>query len=87
MTLMLLVWGIVTCVFIGLLIYRSIVGMREEDQLYLDSTVLEGQQKEIVARLDRISPYTKGFRWASAGLLLLIAGYSMYQAFNHFQGG
>ena len=71
----------------GLLIYRSIVGMREEDQLYLDSTVLEGQQKEIVARLDRISPYTKGFGWASAGLLLLIARYSMYHAFNHFQGG
>jgi len=86
MTVMLLVWGIVTCVFIGLLIYRSIVGMREEDQLYLDSTVLEGQQKEIVARLDRISPYTKGFGWASAGLLRLIAGYSMYPAFNHFQG-
>jgi len=85
-TWMLLAWGIVTCVFVGLMIYRSVIGMREDDQLYLDSTVLEGQQKEIIAKLDRIAPYTKGFGWASAGLLLVIAGYSMYQAFTRFQG-
>jgi hypothetical protein len=87
MTAMLVAWAMVTCVFIGLMIYRSVIGMREEDQLYLDSSVLEGQQKEIVAKLDRISPYLKGFGWASAGLLLLIGSYSMYQAFTHFQGG
>ena len=87
LTAMLVVWGIVTCVFIGLMIYRSVIGMREEDQLYLGSSVLAGQQKEIVAKLDRISPYTKGFGWASAGLLLLIAGFSLYQAFTHFQSG
>jgi len=85
-TWMLLAWGIVTCAFVGLMIYRSVIGMREDDQLYLDSTVLEGQQKEIIAKLDRIAPYTKGFGWASAGLLLVIAGYSMYQAFTRFQG-
>ena len=87
MTLMLVAWGSVTCVFIGLMIYRSVIGMREEDQLYLNSSVLEGQQKEIVGKLERIAPYTKGFGWASAALLLLIAGYWLYQAFTHFQGG
>ena len=86
MTAMLVAWGIVTCVFIGLMIYRSIVGMREEDLLYLDSSVLERQQKEIVAKLDRIRPYVTGFGWASAALLVLMGGYSMYQAFTHFQG-
>ena len=74
MTVTLVVWGMVTCVFIGLMIYRSVIGMREDDQLYLESTVLEGQQKEIVAKLDRNAPYTKGFGWASLALLLLIAG-------------
>jgi hypothetical protein len=87
LTVMLVVWGIVTCVFIGLMIYRSVIGMREEDQLYLNSSVLEGQQKEIVAKLDRITPYLKGFGWASAGLLLLIGGFSVYQAFTRFQSG
>ena len=87
LTAMLVVWGIVTSVFIGLMIYRSVIGMREEDQLYLGSSVLAGQQKEIVAKLDRIAPYTKGFGWTSAGLLLVIAGLSLYQAFTHFQGG
>jgi hypothetical protein len=77
LTAMLLVWGIVTCVFIGLMIYRSVIGMREEDQLYLGSSVLAGHQREIVAKLDRIAPYTKGFGWASVGLLFLIAGFSM----------
>jgi len=87
LTAMLVAWGSVTCVFIVLMIYRSVIGIREEDQLYLGSSVLAGQQKEIVAKLDRIAPYTKGFGWASASLLLLIAGFSMYQAFTHFQSG
>jgi len=87
LTAMLVVWGIVTCVFIVLMIYRSLIGMREEDQLYLGSSVLAGQQKEIVAKLDRIAPYTKGFGWASTALLLLIAGFSVYQAFTRFQSG
>ena len=87
MTVMLVVWGIVTCVFIGLVIYRSLVGMREDDQLFIGSSVLEGQQREIVAKLNRIAPYTKGFGWASAVLLLLMASYSLYHAFTHFQGG
>ena len=87
LTAMLVVWGIVTCAFIGLMIYRSVIGMREEDLMHLDSSVLANQQKEIVAKLDRIAPYTKGFGWASAGLLLLIAGLSMYQAFTRFQSG
>ena len=69
-----------------MMIYRSIVGMREEDLLYLGSSVLERQQKEVVAKLDRIRPYLKGFGWASAALLVLMGGYSMYQAFTHFQG-
>ena len=85
-TWMLLAWGIVTCVFVGMMIYRSVIGMREEDLMHLDSSVLANQQKEIVVKLDRSAPYTKGFGWASAGLLLVIAGYSMYQAFTRFQG-
>jgi hypothetical protein len=87
LTAMLVVWGIVTCVFIGLMIYRSVVGMREEDLMHLDSSVLASQQKEIVAKLDRVAPYTKGFGWASAGMLLLIAGFAVYQAFTRFQSG
>ena len=87
LTVMLVIRGIVTLVFIGLVIYRSLVGMREEDQLFLGSSVLEGQQREIVAKLDRITPYLKGFGWASAGLLLLIGGFWVYQAFTYFQGG
>jgi hypothetical protein len=42
--------------------------------------------KEIVGKLERIAPYTKGFGWASAGLPLLIAGYWLYQAFHPFSG-
>ena len=86
LTVMLGVWGVVTCVFIGLMIYRSVVGMREGDQLYLGSSVLEAQQKETVAKLDRITPYVKGFGWTSAGLLVLIGGFLVHAAFVHFQG-
>ena len=57
------------------MIYRSVIGMREEDLMHLDSSVLANQQKEIVAKLDRSAPYTKGFGWASAlGVVVVIAG-------------
>jgi len=60
---MLFVWGAVTTVFVILMIYRSLFSLREDDQLFLNpaESLLEAEQKEIRNRIDRVTPYTRGF--------------------------
>ncbi len=80
-TLLLILWGAITVVFIGLMIWKSLVGMREDDQIFLDDAEagFAKEQREIVAKVKRITTYAKGFGFASAGLLLVIAGIVMYR--------
>jgi hypothetical protein len=77
-----ILWGAITAVLVGLLIWRSLVGMREEDQIFLDETEerLAKEQRQVVAKLNRITSYTKGFGFASAALLLLMTGVWIYRA-------
>jgi hypothetical protein len=79
---LLIIWGAITAVFVILLIWRSLVGMREEDQIFLDEIEerLANEQRQIVAKVQRITTYAKGFALASAGLFLLILGFSIYSA-------
>lgn len=83
----LIVWGVVTGIFVILAIYRALIAMKEDDQLFLDpaESKLQEEQQEILRRINRITPYTKGFGFASAGLLVLAAGVCVYRALVHFQ--
>ena len=47
-------------------------------------TALEEAQKEIQGRLSRVTPYTKGFGYASAGLAVVIVGFWIYQGISQF---
>jgi len=81
---MLIAWGVVTTTFVFLLIYRSLISMKEEDQLFLDpaESRLEEEQREVLKRLRRLGPYMKGVGFASAGLLVMIVGVWVYQGFT-----
>jgi hypothetical protein len=85
-TWMLFAWGAVTTVFVILMIYRSLVTMREDDQLFLDpaQTAMEVEQREIRNKISHLTPYTKGFGWASALLAVAIAGVWIYRGFTQF---
>lgn len=52
------VWAIVTGIWVTLMICRGVIGMREEDQVFLhrgeDSLVRE--QKEVAHKLKRLTP-------------------------------
>jgi hypothetical protein len=82
----LLVWGVVTTVFVILMIYRSLVAMQEDDQLFLNPTesILETEQKEVRNRISRLAPYTKGFGFTSAGLAVVIVGFWIYRGLVQF---
>jgi hypothetical protein len=70
-----------TVALIGLLIYRSIVSMKEEDQLFLDPAEchFERQQQAIVDRLNGLTSVVWSLAIASIGLLALLAAVWIYQ--------
>ncbi len=74
--ILLIVWATVTVAFIGVLIYRSLVGMKEEDTLILSAaeSKLAEEQREILIRLGKIRPYLLSLGWLSGLLLVAILG-------------
>lgn len=59
---MLVAWLAVTAVCIVLAIYRGVLSLREEDQLYIDpgEERLLREQAQLVAKLERLRPYFIG---------------------------
>ena len=73
-------WSSITLALAGLLIYRSLVAMKEEDQLFLDPAEwqLEREQRAILTRLHKLTPLIRTLAVVSAALLALIAGIWVY---------
>jgi Zn-dependent protease len=69
-------WGIVTAAWLALMVYRSFVGMREEDTIYLSAgeAKMEAEQRVILARLQKLAPYTRSLGYGSLALALVCAG-------------
>jgi hypothetical protein len=74
-------WGSITVALAGLLIYRSLVAMKEEDQLFLDPAELhfEREQRDILTQLRKLTPPIRTLSVVSAALLALIAGIWIYR--------
>ncbi|HXA04539.1 MAG TPA: hypothetical protein VNY30_06865 [Bryobacteraceae bacterium] len=82
----LFVWAAITSVFVILMVYRSLITMREDDQLFLDptQTAMESEQRAIQQKLNQIRPFAKGFGFASAGLGVGLVGLWVFQAITRF---
>ena len=70
------VWGAVTAAWLALAIYRSFIGMREEDTVYLSAgeAKMEAEQRVIQERLHKLAPYTRSLGFGSLALALACAG-------------
>ena len=73
-------WTGVMIVLVGLVIYRSLVSMKEEDQLFLDPAEwqLEWEQRAILNRLSKLTPLIWGLAIVSMTLLALMVGVWMH---------
>lgn len=82
---MLTVWGVVTGALVILLIYRGTLTMQEDDQLFLDDTKshMELEQKEIIAKVNKLNPFVKILGATSGIMFLIIAGMFIYQGLNN----
>jgi len=82
---MLTLWGVLTGVLVVLLIYLSTLTMQEDDQLFLDYTksALEEEQRELIAKVNKLTPFVKILGAASGLMFLVIAGMFIYQGLNN----
>ena len=83
-----ILWSVITGILICLVIYRSILGNREEDQIFLDQAeaALERENEEILRRINRIDPIIRWVAIASGALLLVIGCVWMYRGLFTYPG-
>ncbi len=83
---LLIAWGIVTGIFLILLFYRSTLTRQEDDQLFIDESAsissAATNQRELVAKVNKISPLIKTVGAISGVMLLVIAGWAVYIGLN-----
>ncbi|HEX8836880.1 MAG TPA: hypothetical protein VF748_08095 [Candidatus Acidoferrum sp.] len=83
---LLIVWGIVTAVFVILLVRRSVLSSHEDDQIFLDAAEehMAREQRELVARINTLSRPLLITGVLSGVLLLLAGSLWIYEGLKHF---
>jgi hypothetical protein len=73
-------WSAVTFALVGFVIYRAVVGIHEENQIFIGraEAALEKEQGLTLKRIHAIDVYVKSLAIASGLLLLIIAGIWFY---------
>jgi hypothetical protein len=82
----LIAWGIVTAIFMLLLIRRSVLASHEDDQIFLDAAQehMAREQREIIAKINTLSRPLLTSGIASGALLLVLAGLWLYNGLKNF---
>jgi len=77
-------WASVTVVLVGLLIYRALIGMREEDQLFLASGEehIAREQQVLQARIASVNKFATWLGVLSGVLLVGVAVMWVYANIN-----
>jgi len=75
------VWGVLTSMLIGLVVYRAILGSHGETQVFLDraEAAFEKEQVDITRRINRLDPVIRWVGILSGGLLLFLTCWWIYQ--------
>jgi hypothetical protein len=78
---LLIAWGIVFAIFLVLLLRKSLLEGREDDQLFIDAgqELMAKEQRELVSKIRALSRPIMTSGIAAGVLLLVIAGLWVYQ--------
>lgn len=84
--MMWIVWGALAAVLLSLLMYRGNLTRYEDDQLFLsDSNQIEHQaQDEILVKIRKIEPMIRIFGSVTGLITVVIMGFYVYDAIQHF---
>jgi hypothetical protein len=87
MTVLLILWAVLTTILVILIMYRSTLTMHEDDQLFLSDTAshMEVEQKELLRKVHRITPIVSVLGATSGLLILVIAGMWVWRGLNNIQ--
>ncbi len=82
----LIVWAAVTVALVAVMIWKSVAGLKEEDTLILSEgeAHLAAEQREIIAKVERLASWAKILGIASGVLLLLAGGIWIYPGIAGF---
>jgi thiosulfate reductase cytochrome b subunit len=83
---LLIVWGVITAVFLVLLLRRTLLASHEDDQIFLDSAEdhMAKEQRELVAKINALSRPIMGTGIVAGVLLLVITGLWLYSGLRNF---
>ena len=83
---LLIAWGVITAVFIVILIWRSLLTNREDDQIFLDAAEehMAIEQRALVAKITALSRPLMVTGIVSGILILVIAGLWLYEGLKSF---
>jgi hypothetical protein len=89
LTWVLIAWGSVTAIFIVLMIFKSLAGLREENVVILDPAESRqaAEQRMITAKVERLTLWAKRFGYASIALLAVSGAIWVYRGVIAFNGG
>ena len=78
---LMVVWAVATAILIGLLIYKALLSLREDDQIFLGTGEkhLEDEQVALAGKMQSVGRYSMIFGVLSVVLLLAMAGVWTYQ--------
>ncbi len=83
---LLIIWGVVTAVFLVLIAWRSVLSSHEDDQIFIDAAEehMAKDQRELIAKINSLSRPLIMSGITSGVLLLLIAGIFVYHGLKNF---
>ena len=83
---LLITWGVVTAIFLFLLLRRSLLASHEDDQIFLDAAEehMAREQRELVAKIDALGKPLMGTGILAGVLLLVITGMWLYSGLKNF---
>ncbi len=78
------IWLVVTLIYALLFVYRSIVGAKEEDSLFLSAgeSHMAEEQRVILQRVHKLDPITRIFGFAALGMTIVLAAVWGYGVFR-----
>jgi hypothetical protein len=78
------VWGLVTVVLVGLLVYRGFLESREDDQIFLSKAEdhMASEQRDIIGKVTRLGGPIKALTIASGTLFVVCLGVWLWSGFS-----
>ena len=83
---LLIAWGIVTAIFLALLIWRNLLESHEDDQLFLDAAEehMAQEQRALVQKINTLSRPIMMTGILAGVLLVTTAGLWLYEGLKNF---